>query len=785
MTTTIAPQSPIVAILLGASEFRADDQFNSNGTLNKLSLARSKERFIRYLRDPGGLSLKEDDIINYFDKNDSESLILKDIKNFVNPKGRSVTDILVCYIGHGASAGDDKRYVLYIKDTDLKSPETSALEIYKLATEILNSNKTANIHFLIDACFSGSSAGEVFCNPATRSLLEGRIEFLCSSEATQTSQAPDDEECTIFTGAVLDVLLKGIEEEPKEKLSLELVGRKARELIESRFLGKYPKPIYFPQPTAVDVKPAAIIGMPIFTNLAFSMQCCAVLSQSARLDGYEDHPMSIICEEIVSNRYKIKNKSGSAKILHNQTHYLTATDFVSSVEKFCDAVRKVCRSEIAIFDLTDYEPAIMLMLGIRSVICRGLTICVTFNSSKEIDPTQVEGTKLVSQDESPFYFKDIKLVNIFQDDLISGKGKGKENIIKLLIEGLKQLRENPFQFVDMPSFDPIRQLWPKDEDKKTLPYHENCLVLCSFSEDSQALWPTIKADITKAIIDKGDYDPLVTRSLDIDSPRLVSLVLFDAIRRYEFCVVDLTEWRANVLFELGVRLAATNYEPICILRNSSKDYILDSKFEDQLNGLKSFLDIIDYYLSATDDPKELIKSQTKRFQQCNKMVEDHQDNIKYRAEDYSALPWEQDGKLKPGTIYKIVWQFVNEQHEPVTSSVNNYLEEISKLYQVDSTKGLSPFIYPKYHPLSQTANKFGLESLIASLLYLQYRCEEELINDNQLMKKYLELVKTVQSKLAKEDETSKSLVFERESDQIFFDKIIKFRNLLNDKEASK
>ena len=757
-----------LAIILGASEFPEDNKYNQGGHLNKSVLARSKDRLERYFFDSIGFGFQKDNLLNFFNSDESASSILQQIKDAIGTKARIITDILVYYIGHGGSHGDQNRYVLYLKNMDLASPDTSGLELYSLVEAIRKTNTQAKIHFLIDACFSGLSAKVAYCNDNTREIWEKRIEFLCSSEETDTSIGSDNEDYTVFTGALLDVLLKGVEEEPNEKLSLELLGRKTAELIESRFMGRYPKPIYFPEQRDGQDNPA-IIGMPLFPNLAYAMQCCAVFSQSAKKEEFKNHLMFPICEGIRNRRHLIKKKSGSKKALQEHIHVLNPSTLLNSVEEFCEAVRKICRCEIAIFDLTNFEPTIMLMLGIRSVILRGLTICVNFKSTIE---TTTHNPKQALGENAPFYFKDIKLVNISIEDLIDPKiGNNNETIVNpvddifnLIVEGLNQLRENPLQFVDMPSFEAIRQLWSKDEDKKTLPYYDNCLVLCSFSRESQKLWLKTKKDLSDAIIEKGEGDdiPLITRSLDINSPRLVSLVLFDAIRRYQLCIVDLTEWRPNVLFELGVRLAVTDYEPICILRNSGNDTMQDSKLEAQRESLKKILTVINYDFlnsenvndlqeSHTFPPEDFLENQRSRFEQCKKMVQIHLNNIKYRRNDYSELPWNNNGKLKPGSIYKIVWNFANENHEPVTSSVNKYLQEISKLYQVDGTKGLSPFIYPKDHPLSQAANRFGLETSIASLLYLHHRRREEVIQDNKLREEYYELANIVESKLTEKD----------------------------------
>jgi hypothetical protein len=49
------------------------------------------------------------------------------------------------------------------------------------------------------------------------------------------------------------------------------------------------------------------------------------------------------------------------------------------------------------------------------------------------------------------------------------------------------------------------------------------------------------------------------------SPRLVGQELYENIRLARTCLVDWTHWRANVFFELGVRLACSSIDPVCML----------------------------------------------------------------------------------------------------------------------------------------------------------------------------------------------------------------------------
>jgi hypothetical protein len=97
--------------------------------------------------------------------------------------------------------------------------------------------------------------------------------------------------------------------------------------------------------------------------------------------------------------------------------------------------------------------------------------------------------------------------------------------------------------------------------------------------------------------------------------------------------------------------------------------------------------------------------------------------------------------VPPGSIYKTVWQYITSQYEPVASSVSKYLSDTERLYHVSDSKGRSPFIYPKTHPLALKAEEHGRECVVAALLYLQYRHGEEKLRqkDSPLGAEYRDL----------------------------------------------
>ena len=79
----------------------------------------------------------------------------------------------------------------------------------------------------------------------------------------------------------------------------------------------------------------------------------------------------------------------------------------------------------------------------------------------------------------------------------------------------------------------------------------------------------------------------------------MSQALFETIRRAQSCVVDLTHWPSNVLFELGVRLAASGERTRCLIQSSWQD---DTQLEwlPQCEALLKLLVPADHHYRPTE-----------------------------------------------------------------------------------------------------------------------------------------------------------------------------------------
>lgn len=245
----------------------------------------------------------------------------------------------------------------------------------------------------------------------------------------------------------------------------------------------------------------------------------------------------------------------------SEPYFLIASDVVSSEEKLQYCIRALCNARVVVFDATGFEPAIMFLAGIRAVLRRGVTLL------------SVGGDyALGKQTKIPFNITDANIVAHSREQNRSTIGNSVTLLTQRILGGLDAVHSP--QYLDLPVYDAIRRL--PVERRGVIPNNEGVLVLCPFDEPYASFWDE---NLKQALV--GELDKLrnkckltgaasfgVSRSFELNSPRLVSHAVYEAIRRAQSCIVDLSEWSANVLFELGVRLAASGERTACIIEDS-------------------------------------------------------------------------------------------------------------------------------------------------------------------------------------------------------------------------
>jgi hypothetical protein len=230
---------------------------------------------------------------------------------------------------------------------------------------------------------------------------------------------------------------------------------------------------------------------------------------------------------------------------------IRASDAFGSDARLLETLRALCRVPIAVFDVTHFEPAVMLLLGVRSIVRRGVTIC-----------SVGDGYKLGGSLEFPFNFREVSFAAHSTEQ---ERPKARELMKERLVAGVREICEFPQYYQDLPGFEASRRpVTPvKRRAKSSRP---TIFVLCPFGPRyGERCWGHLEQSLKTAFDAELDDDFEVVRMLETDSPRLLTQTLYEQIRRSPVCVVDLTGFRANVVLELGVRLALSPGGADCVL----------------------------------------------------------------------------------------------------------------------------------------------------------------------------------------------------------------------------
>ncbi len=293
---------------------------------------------------------------------------------------------------------------------------------------------------------------------------------------------------------------------------------------------------------------------------------------------------------------------------------LRVSDEIHSVESWLHLVQLVSSAPVLVIDVTDFEPATMIVLGVRAVSRRGLTVLAT---KQALDQSHLA--------DLPFNVKESRLVSLAGEG-----GLGPEQLRDALWQGLVEQRLRS-DYLDLPAYEAIRV--PRQE----LP--AEVLILCSFDKSYDPNWKCISW-LVRILLNpyKG------ARVLDYGSPRLVSQALYEQIRWNTRCIVDLTGWRPNVLFELGVRLACSPFDPLMLLAGETYTPSLA-----QVSSILSLLGVTEYMVpdsvksGDSDEPDEafLTSSLDDAFAKYDQRV---------RREDVAKG----SGVLAPGVTFSMV-----------------------------------------------------------------------------------------------------------------------------------
>lgn len=190
------------AVLIGASRYHDTDlpdlpAVSNNVTALALALADS---------DYGGFAPDHCAVVS---NPDSVRAAYRQLRESAN---LATDTLLVYYAGHGLLGPVKQELYLALPDTDTDELEVSALPFDIVRQVFLNSNATNRI-LILDCCFSGRAVHDFMAAKTDAMLGQAEISgtyTLASVPGNALSLAPAGQQFTVFTGALLDLLSRGV-----------------------------------------------------------------------------------------------------------------------------------------------------------------------------------------------------------------------------------------------------------------------------------------------------------------------------------------------------------------------------------------------------------------------------------------------------------------------------------------------------------------------------------------------------------------------------------------------
>jgi hypothetical protein len=389
-------------------------------------------------------------------------------------------------------------------------------------------------------------------------------------------------------------------------------------------------------------------------------------------------PAGLTLEQRVEDamkRFKSRLDSDTNHAVDTKPVHISAAEAFSSPASYEWTVRALCVSAVAVFDVTDFESAVMLLLGIRASVRRGVTLTISQSDSS--------GPLL------PFNLAALNPITL---------SKKIEPIATAIETGLASLRTQSNSYLDLPAFDAVRHL---GVDYEPIPLANQVLVLRWFDKQyDELVKPLIEAAVTQAL---GSVTGVVT-TLDSSSPQLVGQRLYAAIRRTQACVADWTAWRPNVFFEIGVRLAVNPIDPVFLLCQDQPPGWMNAKTS-----------------PWPEKPDASAAMLTEFFRPVGFSFPTFQRDLAGILKHLSPKDQTPQGVLSPGRTYQVICEAIPRALEPGGQPlVEMLLSEAERIAgPAVPERGGFPLLYSDV--LADQARELSVEMLLAAWHYLDRR----------------------------------------------------------------
>lgn len=644
---------------------------------------------------------------------------------------------LVYFSGHGMRVDE----VDWIVPAGRSRAEAAASPNQRVSTDLSRSvaeSKTGLVLFVIDACRDRDDAPAAKGGEAgwgdPRSLARRReLRFVrwygCAPDKV-CQVLPADGEApaqSLFTRALVDTLAAGRGASLEEAQTQ--VKERCSELLRHHplFVDQDPRLGY----GEISADKQSVLRRPIFdprgpASLASlwarfepdRLHCLVVLSERSRLDGNAWGLADLVAEALAGRRgetiWQAFRTARANRLVDGRQRALAEAfepgavvsasigvlEAFSGDVAFDGAVRALGEADLVVFDMTGFEPGVMLLAGIRSACRRGLNVCSHGGGWKEGESLPI-----------PFNLQDLNL-NSHTEERKAGGNPVVERFVQRVESGFRQLARQP-SYQDLPGYDALRQLGPDYDASSTIGVDERLLVLCSYGDDYP--WNLVSGRLSTALSDVGVATQRIERIIDYGTPQLVLQGLYEQIRRTAACVVDWTDYRESVFLELGARLAASEWGAVQIVSE-------ESPMPDKFAALKQ------------------VALMRQRLQP-----------IGYRRHDAAAfkamavaLARRSPNVTDPAApgfnrVYRVLLDTLGAVQEALPAVVADLQRRADALHHPRQGQvGAPQVLYAGSRPIKQDAERAALELRVAAWLYSQHRLRRETRADAPLAKQHRE-----------------------------------------------
>ena len=371
------------------------------------------------------------------------------------------------------------------------------------------------------------------------------------------------------------------------------------------------------------------------------------------------------------------------------------------------AVRALVEADLVIFDVTGFEPGVMLLIGIRSACRRSLSICSHGGGWNE-------GYEL----KVPFNLQELNINSHTPDASLVGTKPVVDRFVCRVETGFNQLSRHP-HYLDLPAYDALRELGSDYDASSIIDVKERVLVLCSYSKKHFKNWQYIRSEIEEVLWDRL-CNPKIERIIDYGTSQLIWQSLFEQIRRTTGCVVDWSEYNASVFLELGVRLAVSEWGAVQIVDHRYLEGGAKSPKPklSQIDYIHQILNPITYEMGIKDSVA--FKEVAEALLQRNPHL---------------------DGDVEYNRIHRVLLDVIGKVKEANMPLAEALKRKADALHNTQQGKVAAPqILFSGSRLTKQDSEQAALELRIAAWLYLEYRVNAQTAqHDIALMDMYRDL----------------------------------------------